>query len=84
MKNKVVIYALSTCGWCHKTLQWMENNKVECEKIYVDQLSGAERENVMKEVEKYNPRRSFPTVVLNDGTKVIIGYKPEEFEKELL
>jgi glutaredoxin-like protein NrdH len=62
----------------------MENNKVECEKIYVDQLSGAEREKIMKEVEKHNPRRSFPTVVLNDGSKVIIGYKPEEFEKELL
>jgi hypothetical protein len=35
---------------------------------------------VVREVEKWNPRLSFPTIVI-DGSKVIIGFREEEIRK---
>jgi glutaredoxin-like protein NrdH len=45
---------------------------------------GNERDKLVKEVKKYNPKTTFPTVVIDGGKTVIIGYKPEILEKELL
>jgi len=82
--QNVKVYALSTCGWCHKTLKWMEDNAVACDTVYVDKLEGPKKEEIMGEVKKYNPNRSFPTVVIDGGRIVIVGFKPEQFEEELL
>ena len=59
IKNKHVrLFALSTCGWCKKTKRFLENNNLEFEFVYVDQLSGSEREFAREEVKKHNPRCS--------------------------
>jgi len=84
MKCKVHVYALSTCGWCHKTLKWFEDNNVACETVFVDKLEGEKREDIMREVRQYNPGMSFPTVVVDDGRVVVVGFKPEQLAKELL
>jgi len=83
MGEKVRLYALSTCGWCKRTMEWMKNNNVDCDTLYVDKLEGDERKKILEEISERNPRRSFPTVVADEGRVVIVGYKPEEFEKEL-
>ena len=83
MAKKVKLYALSTCGWCKRTVQWLEENRVECDTIYVDKLEGPTRETKLDEMKQFNPRKTFPTVVIDEGKCVIIGYKPEELEKEL-
>ena len=36
-----------------------------------------------EEVKKFNPQATFPTMVIDDGRVVIIGFQPEEFEKQL-
>jgi len=84
MDRKVKLYALSTCGWCKKTAEWLSDKDISSDRIYVDKLHGAEREDVLDEMKEFNPRRSFPTVVIDDGKTVIIGFKPEELERELI
>ena len=84
MARNVKLYALSTCGWCRKTVQWLDDNKVSREQVYVDKLVGEEREKVLQEMSTYNDRKSFPTLVIDNGKKVIIGFKPEEMEKEFI
>jgi glutaredoxin-like protein NrdH len=74
--KKVKLYALSTCGWCRKTKRFLDANNVDYEYEYVDLLTGNEKVRAMAEVEEWNPRRSFPTVVVSDGdTQVVIGFK---------
>lgn len=80
--KKVMLYALSTCGWCKKTKNFLDDNRVEYEYEHVDLLKGAERENIMQEVQKWNPRRSFPTVVVDDQD-VIVGFKVDELKEAL-
>lgn len=81
-KGKVVLYALSTCGWCRKTRMLLEGLKIEFSYIYVDLLKGEERSQIIKEVEKWNPQLSFPTVVINEED-VIVGFKEDEIKEKL-
>ena len=71
--GKVILYALSTCGWCKKTRLLLDELNVEYEYIYVDLLEGDERNEVIEQVKKWNSQLSFPTLVLNDE-KTIVGF----------
>ncbi len=84
MVDKLTVYALSTCGWCHKTIEWLRENNVDCEITYVDKLMGEEREQCIQELMQHNSKKSFPTLVVNDGEQVIVGFKSDEMEKALL
>lgn len=81
-KGKVVLFALSTCGWCRRTRALLEELKVEYSYIYVDLLEGQERGEIIEQVKKFNSQLSFPTLVINDD-KTIVGFNEEEI-KELL
>ncbi len=79
---KPFLYALSTCVWCRRTKTLLDELKVDYDFIYTDELSGPEKDAVVKALEEVNPARSFPTLVLGPG-KCIIGFKEEELRKEL-
>lgn len=81
-KGKIVLFALSTCQWCRKTRLLLEELKVDFSYIYVDLLEGAERNEIIEEVKKYNPQLSFPTLVLNEE-KTIVGFNEEGIREAL-
>jgi glutaredoxin len=81
-KGKIVLFALSTCVWCKRTKQFLNNLGVEYDYVFVDHLAGAEKGDTMKELEKWNPRCSFPTLVINDE-KCIVGFKEDEIKEAL-
>lgn len=76
------LYALSTCGHCKITKDFLSEAKVSYDYIYVDLLSGDELEKVYAEMKKYNPRGSFPTLLI-DGKDVIVGSRIDDIKKEL-
>lgn len=80
--KKVVFYGLSTCGWCKRTKQFLDKHNVEYDLHYVDLLSGQKRQQVLEEVKRWNPRTSFPTVVVDDET-VVVGYREDELKEVL-
>ena len=81
-KGKVVLFALSTCGWCKKTRELIEDLDADYEYVYVDLTKGEEREEVVEMVKKWNPQLSFPTLVINDD-KTIVGFKEEEIKEAI-
>ncbi len=60
----VTFFGLSTCAWCKKTRAFLEAEGVAFDFFYVDLLSGDERDRVMAELARHNPRMNFPTVVV--------------------
>jgi glutaredoxin-like protein NrdH len=76
----IMLYALSTCGWCKKTKALLKELGVEYDYIDVDLLEHDEREELMKEISRWNPAHSFPTIVINDE-RSIVGFKPDELRK---
>jgi len=81
MPSKVKIFTLSTCSHCKATKKFLNDNGIQFEFVDVDQFQGAERENILNEVVKYNPQRSFPTIIIGD--RIIIGFK-EDYIREAL
>jgi glutaredoxin len=78
---KVKIYSLSTCSHCKATKKLLGDCNVHYEFEDVDLLEGEERKAILEDVKKYNPRCSFPTIII--GKKVIVGYKEEEIKEAL-
>ena len=81
-KGKVMLYALSTCGWCKKTKALLDELGVEYDFTDVDLLKGEEQSAIIKEIEKYNPECNFPTLVI-DSKKCIIGFKEDDIRGAL-
>ena len=76
----VMLYALSTCGWCARTKDLLKDLGVEFDFTYVDLLDGKEQDEAMDQVEKWNPSGSFPTLVI-DNKKSIVGFKEQEIRE---
>lgn len=81
-RGEIVLYALSTCVWCRKTRQLLDSLGVAYSYIYVDQLDFKEQDQVMLEVARHNPSRSFPTLVV-DGTEVVKGFDEKRINELL-
>jgi len=81
-KGTVMLYALSTCGWCNKTKELLRQIGVAFDYSYVDLLDGTEQDNAIAQVEKFNPSGSFPTLVI-DNKKAIVGFREQEIREAL-
>ena len=81
-KGNILLYALSTCGWCKKTKEFLNSLGVEFSYIFVDLLEEQEKDEIMEDVKKWNPRCSFPTLIINDE-KCIVGYKEDQIEEAI-
>ena len=79
--HRVMLYALSTCGWCRRTKELLDASGVEYDYIDVDQCEGEERQQVSGKVRELNPRGSFPTVQIDD--EVVAGFDEDRI-RELL
>lgn len=82
-EHDLVLFALSTCGWCRKARKFLDENDIAYRFVYVDKLKGDELDEVMGEVEKRNPRKSFPTLVIDDQD-VVAGFNQPVYEEKLL
>jgi glutaredoxin-like protein NrdH len=81
MAAKVKMYTLSTCSHCRATKQFMHDNKVKFDFVDVDLLQGDDKQRILEEVMRYNPSRSFPTILIGD--RIIIGFKEEDIKEAL-
>lgn len=76
-KGDIIIYTLSTCGWCKKTKNLLNELEVAFEYIDVD----LETSEVQEKIEKMSPMMSYPTIVI--GKKVITGFDEKAIRRAL-
>jgi glutaredoxin-like protein NrdH len=76
----VTLYTLSTCPVCKKVRKFLDENNITYTSIEVDTLDSGEQWLATKELKKYNPQGSYPTVIISD---VIVGYDIDTLEKRL-
>ena len=78
--GSVVLYALSTCVWCKKARNLLDELKIEYHYIYVDLLENDENTRIRDDIRKWNPQCSFPTLVI-DNEKCIVGFKEDKIRE---
>ena len=79
--GQVTLYALSTCVWCRKTRNLLDELGVAYDYEYIDLLEGTDRTEAIEVVRKWNPACSFPTLVVGD--KCIIGFREHDIREAL-
>jgi glutaredoxin-like protein NrdH len=77
----IKIYSLSTCSHCKSAKKFLGDCTVKYEFVDVDLLQGEERKAILEDVKKFNPKCSFPTIII--GEKVIVGFKEDEIREAL-
>jgi glutaredoxin-like protein NrdH len=80
-EKEVKMYTLSTCSHCKATKKFLSDCEVRYDFVDVDLLEGEERQAIIEDVKKFNPRCSFPTIII--GEKVIVGFKEDEIREAL-
>jgi glutaredoxin-like protein NrdH len=80
-EKQIKLYSLSTCSHCKSTKKLLNDCTVLYEFVDVDLLEGEERQAILEDVRKFNPKCSFPTIIIGD--KVIVGFKEKEIKEAL-
>lgn len=79
--KSVRLFSLSTCAHCKSTKKLLDECTVKYQFTDVDMLDGVERQIILDDIKKFNPRCTFPTIVIGD--KIIIGYHEDEIKRAL-
>ncbi|HOF90047.1 MAG TPA: glutaredoxin family protein, partial [Armatimonadota bacterium] len=62
---KIRLYTLSTCGWCRKAKNLLNELHLAYEYVDVDLLDEPTKAEVRAEVAGWNARCSFPTMIID-------------------
>jgi glutaredoxin len=81
MEKPVKIFTLSTCSHCKATKKFFDDCEVRYEFTDVDLLDREERTAILEDLRRWNPRCSFPTIIIGD--KVIVGFREDEIKEAL-
>ncbi|MGA9388005.1 MAG: glutaredoxin family protein [Candidatus Bathyarchaeia archaeon] len=81
-KNRVFLYALSTCAWCKMTKQFLKDNDVEFEYVDVDKCDDEDLDKIKKEILGKGGSLSYPVVVVDDKT-LINGFRKDKIKETL-
>ena len=79
----VKVFTISTCGWCKKVKKLLRSLQVQYEYVDIDTIEGDEKKEVKEDLKQYNRKLSCPTLVIDEGEEVIIGFKEDEIEEAL-
>ena len=80
-KKPVRLYSLSTCAHCKATKRLLDECTIQYEFTDVDLAEGIEREKLIEDVKAYNPKCTFPTIIIGD--RVVVGYNEKKIRKIL-
>ncbi len=76
--GRIFIFTLSTCIWCKKTKNLLKELGLKYEFVDVDLVLDNTKNELLADFKKYNPGTSFPTIVIDNGKDVIIGFDEEK------
>lgn len=79
-KGNIMVYALSTCPWCQKTKRLLNELGVDYYFEDVDLASPQEQERIGIAIGKWNPQRSFPTIVF-ENKRCIVGFREQDIRE---
>ncbi len=79
-KKKVRLYSLSTCPTCKEVRKFLDRHNIKYELIDVDLLDSGEQWITSKEMKKYNPAATYPTLIVEE---VILGLDEEAIKEAL-
>ena len=81
-KHKVLMYAISTCGWCKRAKQFLKDNDVEFDYVDVDLCSLADKQKIRQDIQSRGGRLAYPTIII-DNKILLTGASPDKLREVL-
>jgi glutaredoxin len=81
-KHKVLMYAISTCGWCKRTKKFLMDNEIEYEYVDIDLCSNQEREEIRNDILSRGGTLIYPTIIVDD-TILITSFQEDKIREAL-
>jgi len=81
-KHKVLLYAISTCGWCKRAKKFLNENNVEYEYLDIDTCSTEDKNTSMQDILSRGGRLAYPTIIIDDEL-LLTGPTPEKLREVL-
>ena len=80
--HKVLVYAISTCGWCKRAKQFLKDNDVEFEYVDVDLCGMADKQKIRQKIQSRGGTLAYPTLIIDH--KILLTGAPQDKLKEVL
>lgn len=80
-QGKVFLFTLSTCVWCKKTKALLKELGVSHSYIDTDLVQGSSKHDLMADFKKFSSEISFPTIVIDDGKEIIVGFDEDKIRQ---
>ena len=78
--NELTVFALSTCGFCRRGINFLKENEMKFRYVYIDKIEFEKKSKLKEELQKkFNKRVAFPFLVCNDE-KAIVGFVKSDWE----
>ncbi len=81
-KHKVLLYAISTCGWCKRAKNFLKDNDVEFEYIDIDLCSWEDKNKIRQDIQIHGGPLAYPTVIM-DNKILLTGASPDKLREVL-
>jgi len=82
IEENVIVFTLSTCMWCKKCKNFLNESSMKYKYIDVDKIDPVDKAKIIEYLKnKYQTRVSYPFLICESGH--VVGYNPEKY-KELL
>jgi glutaredoxin 3 len=74
--NSVIVYSTTSCPWCYRAKQWLDEHKIKYESVDV----GADQKRAEEMIEK-SGQMGVPVIDVNG--RIIIGFDEEKLKSAL-
>lgn len=82
-KHDLTLYALSTCAFCKRAIQFLQDNDVKFRYIYLDTINPMVKQTVKSELKsRYSSTSVFPILVI-DNEEAVTGFSEERWREIL-
>jgi glutaredoxin len=81
-KHTVLVYAISTCGWCKRAKKFLKDNDIEYEYVDIDLVTDDDKETINHDIRKRGGPLAYPTLIIDN--KILLTGAPQDTLKEIL
>ena len=79
-KHKVLVYALSTCGYCKRAKKFLNNNNIEYEYVDIDICSWENKNKIRQDIQSRGGPLAYPTIIV-DNKILLTGSSPDKLRE---
>ena len=81
-KHRVLMYAISTCGWCKRAKKMLKDMDVEYEYIDINLSNKKDRQKIRQDILGRGGKLVYPTIIIDN--KILLVNPSKDKLKEVL